>query len=710
MKKKLLSSIAVLAFLAMGVACSNVSSSSAPSSVGGESSVTSSETPSSEAPSSEAPDSSTGGDSSSTGEEYPDATIRFTTGDTVSVEEGYSTAIRASVSTSATNKMVSYTVDDPTIVQLPANTVGSTISIKGLKVGTATITATAVANPNVSVTCTVNVIAGKPTLSQLFTNLQTVDNYTIHTEMTGTGQDGKELTIVEEAQVTDKALIRGYRGPDATSFSSLYSLGQDIGGSRYGLQVADNGEVVYLDYTEDGNVVTAAERAKNSSGFLTADNFTGVGVTSYGSQNTYFVGLAANSPTFFSGFDKRSDNTYTVNGTEDDYASMQAELMLLNSCSQYFTNNVIKTVTDPQTGSYYLTDVASAVETTIEVLGNTDFRVTFTDADLGLTAVSTLTNVGTTTITNVPATYAEDVASLVPVTPELNPDLVKGINALRENNYIRSGSYSFGEGTPSFTMTDYYTPDYMASGILDLASYRQLETYFAGQGVDLSNPLHMGQIFGSMIAYVKPDDKVYMRYVGYAGIENDGTAEARLSYVYSEETPFEIYYVEDPDHPFQANRDQFYQVMSYVGTSEVLSDSYLYAFSDSEEQVFNGVAGFSTDSLEIGVGLASTFGLLEQIMDEMPDVSAFKTVLDFTTDNSTGDVTAATVYIAFSPDGNSFSVFTMSLSGIGTATNNPFNDDVEAMIAGEYVEGGEEETEPTEPTEPTDPEEPDPAE
>lgn len=705
MKKKLLSSIAVLAFLAMGVACSNVSSSSAPSSVGGESSVTSSETSSSEAPSSEAPDSSTGGDSSSTGEEYPDATIRFTTGDTVSVEEGYSTAIRASVSTSATNKMVSYTVDDPTIVQLPANTVGSTISIKGLKVGTATITATAVANPNVSVTCTVNVIAGKPTLSQLFTNLQTVDNYTIHTEMTGTGQDGEELTIVEEAQVTDKALIRGYRGPDATSFSSLYSLGQDVGVSRYGLQVADNGEVVYLDYTEDGNVVTAAERAKNSSGFLTADNFTGVGVTSYGSQNTYFVGLAANSPTFFSGFDKRSDNTYTINGTEDDYASMQAELMLLNSCSQYFTNMVIQTVVDPQTGSYYLTDVASAVETTIEVLGNTDFRVTFTDADLGLTAVSTLTNVGTTTITNVPATYAEDVASLEPVTPELNPDLVKGINALRENNYIRSGSYSFTSlGGPSFTLTDYYTPDYMASSILDLASYRNLNSFMAGYGVDLSDPLQAGDYLGSMVAYVKSDDKVYMRYIGYAGIENDGTAEASLSYVYSEEMPFEIYNVEDPDHPFQANRDEFYQVMSYVGTSEVLDDSYLYAFSDSEEQVFNGVAGFSTDSLEIGVGLASTFGLLEQILEEAPDVSAFKTVLDFTTDNSTGDVTGASIYIAFSTDGNSYSVFQMSLSGIGTATDNPFNDDVVAMIADEYVEGGEEETEPTEP------EEPDPAE
>ena len=508
MKKKLLLSIAALALVAVGVTgCQNDPSSVQPST----------NPPSSVEPSTPAPSTPS----------YPEATVKLNQ-TAITIEVGQRATIRATVTTTDSNRTCDFSVEDSSIVTLPANTSGlSTITVTGKAIGTTTITAAAVANPNSVATVTVTVIAAKPTLPELLTNLSKLDNYTVHAETEGEG-----VKVINEIQVTDKAIVYAASNDEGETFGSIYGTPANEDGSRYGLQVLSDNTVVYLDYDKDGKVINPAERAKDSSGFLTPENFTGAG-SSYGGTNDLFGSLAAINPSYFSD-EKENDNVYEVAGTQDDYDAFMAEMSLLQFTSPTFYNTVIGLEVDSEE-RYYPIDIATGVETTVEVLGDTDFKINFAYGDI-LTSTVTLTKVGETSITHVPSTYATDIASLKSTTPELNPDLVAGVDALKANNYVRSGSYYLTSNQEiTFNLTDYYTEDYLATQILDLAGYRNMIT-LEGYAEILADPVTVyQQALGSAIYYLKEDGKAYFRPVGYKGILTDGTPEATLDYVVGDE-------------------------------------------------------------------------------------------------------------------------------------------------------------------------------
>ena len=659
MKKKLLLSIAALALVAVGVTgCQNDPSSSLPPS----SVQPSTNPPSSVEPSTPAPSTPS----------YPEATVKLNQ-TAITIEVGQRATIRATVTTTDSNRTCDFSVEDSSIVTLPANTSGlSTITVTGKAIGTTTITATAVANPNSVATVTVTVIAAKPTLPELLTNLSKLDNYTVHAETEGEG-----VKVINEIQVTDKAIVYAASNDEGETFGSIYPTPANEDGSRYGLQVLSDNTVVYLDYDKDGKVINPAERAKDSSGFLTPENFTGAG-SSYGGTNDYFGSLAAINPSYYSD-ENENDNVYEVAGTQDGYDAFMAEMSLLQFTSPTFYNTVIRLEVDSE-GMYYPIDIATGVETTVEVLGDTDFKISFAYGDI-LTSTVTLTKVGETSITHVPSTYATDIASLKSTTPELNPDLVAGVDALKANNYVRSGSYYLTSNQEiTFNLTDYYTEDYLATQILDLAGYRNMIT-LEGYAEILADPVTVyQQALGSAIYYLKEDGKAYFRPVGYKGILNDGTPEATLDYVVGDEQALVGTTADGQQVPI--TKENFYIALGYVGSVSAFEGESLYAFSDSEEQVFTGIAGFATDSLAIGVEMAEAFGLLDQILEYYPDTQYFKTILDF--NKTDGKVTSASIYICFSSDNNSFNLFEMTLTNIGSAQENTFDPMIREMIAGTY--------------------------
>ena len=320
------------------------------------------------------------------------------------------------------------------------------------------------------------------------------------------------------------------------------------------------------------------------------------------------------------------------------------------------------------------------IPTTVEVLGDTDFKINFAYGDI-LTSTVTLTKVGETSITHVPSTYATDISSLKSTTPELNSDLVAGVDALKANNYVRSGSYYLTSNQEiTFNLTDYYTEDYLATQILDLAGYRNMIT-LEGYAEILADPVTVyQQALGSAIYYLKEDGKAYFRPVGYKGILNDGTPEATLDYVVGDEQALVGTTADGQQVPI--TKENFYIALGYVGSVSAFEGESLYAFSDSEEQVFEGIAGFATDSLAIGVEMAEAFGLLDQILEYYPDTQYFKTILDF--NKTDGKVTSASIYICFSSDNNSFNLFEMTLTNIGSAQENTFDPMIREMIAGTY--------------------------
>ena len=122
MKKKLLLSIAALALVAVGVTgCQNDPSSSLPPS----SVQPSTNPPSSVEPSTPAPSTPS----------YPEATVKLNQ-PAITIEVGQRATIRATVTTTDSNRTCDFSVEDSSIVTLPANTSGlSTITVTGTITG-----------------------------------------------------------------------------------------------------------------------------------------------------------------------------------------------------------------------------------------------------------------------------------------------------------------------------------------------------------------------------------------------------------------------------------------------------------------------------------------------------------------------------------------------------------------------------------------------
>lgn len=453
MKKGLLLSLAALA-LAGGVTLS---------ACGGGSTSTSSPTSS---------DSTSSETSSSTATPTIDTSITFT--GSSSVEVGATTTIRALYSASAGNSLVNFSVDDATVLQLPSVTENvASISVTGLKVGTAVITATSVEDPLKYNTFTIEVVAARDSLQTALSKIAQYTNYTV------TSRPEDDSLVTDDNTIVLKRVEKGFTLTTAggesiwmqasstalnTGYAGIFGIGLDANG--YGAYLLKDIESASESegYTY-GSYNTTPERIQGDNGFLTADDFAGAGASATAPSDTTFTTLA-NINYAWAPSGKSTNNTYTIEGDDEDYYAAYLECVIWSICDPTGMIGVMRA-----NNNYYYTDAASYITTTATVNadGTVDFKITPKEGTTYMASsdssavsyenpcIATISNVGTTTLDDdTTALLANE--SFVATVPELVDDLKYARAAMLGGDYVREVDY-LGDGSAIYNV--YFTEDYV---------------------------------------------------------------------------------------------------------------------------------------------------------------------------------------------------------------------------------------------------------
>ena len=662
MKKHLLG-IVSLAVLAVGLA-----------SCTGESSLGSS---SNSSISVSTPDSSFTPDSSdSSASDYPEVTISLSTTE-ISLDVGGVLSLRATVAGETEDSTVDFTVDDPTIVSLSTPTGSIRTNVTALAEGTATITATAHCNPNVSATCVVTVSPAKPTLRAQVASLVSAHNYTVTSTYSG---EAMLAELTDTVQLTEDSLIVTSTTSEGTSGiwngKLIYDDDDPLASSSvYGLSVADDGQVFYVAYTESGEFVSPALRAKGGSGYLTAENFDGSG-SSTPIEND-FNSFASFDPSVFTD-EKSTDNTYEIAGDyESDGETLNSDVSVEVGLINAFAPNLYLAAQQAvvgEDGTFYLVDVALLIDTTLEVTDD-GLTMTFESSDLGMTVKSVVSNVGTTTITTAPASFASDVANVEVETPALNSELQAIITAINANDYVNSGNYWFGVEGTNFTATDYYTEDYYISSLTNYAGYQGIATYLELKGEEVT-PENVSSALGSAVFYKGDDGYVKSRQIILTPVTNEEGVTS-LTYVIGEEKNATT------TSGGTVTNDLYYQACGYYSSYGVFNETTFSVFSDEREIFFSSLGStYNSRSYATGELFAQVFGVYDQILRELGgDPAVYATVVDPTIDRQTGACTDVTFYVAFGADtSGSYQLYQFDITGFGEGSDNPLADQLADLL------------------------------
>ena len=374
--------------------------------------------------------------------DYPAVTIELNR-NTIQAEVGGSYTLRATVNSSESinNFMSNFTTDNPEVIEFTTTTSGATnVSFTAKAMGTATITATSVVNPDISASCTVTVGEALPTLPEVFSAINKTHNYTLTATIDGVyaGESGDPVVAHDYTVLTDEAIIQytDIGGEDAAIWTSK------DGNSLYGIGVDTDGYAGYIQYSKSGFVNSPERIISSEGGFLTSENFDGAGLSSPTSGDL-FISLSAINPSYYPS-EKSNNNIYEIVGSNADSElnSVYVEVGLLNAFAPDVYQSLVQQVVGSD-GMYSLLDVVGLYDTSIEVLGTTNFKVTFTIGDA--TVVGTIDKLGTTALSDISTmlpTLETDLSTFTTVVPELNSELEAAADGFEGNNYVQK-IYSF---------------------------------------------------------------------------------------------------------------------------------------------------------------------------------------------------------------------------------------------------------------------------
>jgi hypothetical protein len=342
-----------------------------------------------------------GGESSSTPADVPSTpttTDKITFNGDANVEVGGTLLIRPTIKTSAKNKTFNFSLKDEAndgrYIVLPENKEGVTsITIQGRRQGTATIHVEAVENPAVTLDIPVTVIKAKPTLETLFTNVQTLENYTIEAKLvseddisdasfdyksakplTFTSGSGKEISYEAKTFRTKNAIRSETFGEEGIFADGTAAYGVD--------SVGNAGKLVYDTDAEGKKTgeLKAGTRVRGTSGFLSADDFDGAKANEAPFSDRYFSSFNGVNPSWFSStdYDKSDDNTYTIaydgkEGEENDAYSIIALWQAVDSTGLANYINI--------GGSNKFVDLAKGINIEVDVFGDQDFVLRLSASD-----------------------------------------------------------------------------------------------------------------------------------------------------------------------------------------------------------------------------------------------------------------------------------------------------------------------------------------
>ncbi len=482
MKSKFLLGLSTLVLLGGLFSCTSETSSSTPDSSTLESSI-----------------------SSSVIEVLPDLVISLNR-TSVSMDAGDTYTLRATVVGKAEDLTVTFSVADSSVASLSTTGPATSTTITGLKAGTTTVTATCVANPNVTATCTVTITEARPTPAALFENLNNIRNYTLTSTVTT-----NEGTYKWKTYLTDEALVQYVADEDETFFSPMW-VGFDEDGntldtaSSIGLFVDEDGYAAYISYETSidsqgnlvmGDFIQPGRIISDNGGFLTADNFDGKGVSRPADSNYLYSSLSCIDASYFPD-EKERDNTYEIVGTSNDIYSTHVEYGLLKVFANDILQDVISSVAT--NGTYYLYDVAEAIDTTIEVISSDSFEVTITFGSV--TIIGTISNVGSTSLADVSLipTLASDIAGVTATLPELSRNLQRIADAFKSDNYVQENIVYFYSSSYIETYYEtYYADDYVVM-------------YYGQDYVDTYNSLYGESISPFGLALFVANGTLYSTY------------------------------------------------------------------------------------------------------------------------------------------------------------------------------------------------------
>jgi hypothetical protein len=367
------------------------------------------------------------------------------------VEIGYDVTLTASVvDPNGGDTGVTFTVDHPEFCQLKTSGTNKT-KVCGLTPGKVIVTATCVSDTTVSVTKELEIIKPLPVVLHAIYYVDQLTNYTF----TGSevAEDGTKtvqaITKVADTMITTTDgtgaafYTNGKDGDDKAEY-----LGEALGSDGIAYQMLKN---------QKSGAYVAGEKLKGANGadFLTKDTFLGGGLNSYGPNGTgFFYDLAILNPDWFSNV-KTEDNTYTIEGTDEDKYAAVVETSLFEIIAPKAANAIIKAILN--NGTYTFVDFASKIDTTITVTGHDSYEIAVKTVDDSKNYIGEISAAGETAM-------ADDVKAFFTDKKGTFPALVSELAALK--TAVLADDYKRAiKPTSKYTTsyTEYYTPTYFFS-------------------------------------------------------------------------------------------------------------------------------------------------------------------------------------------------------------------------------------------------------
>lgn len=638
MKKKLFLSIALLAVGATGLAsCANdpstVTSSSGSSSVSVSTSTNN----------------------------YPAATVQLTASSS-EIEVNETTTIRSTILEEVSDTSVNFTIDNTDVLAFDGTNEGvRRVTVKGLKPGTATVTATSVVNPESTASVTITVVEAVPTLADLFENLRENKNYTI--TATATGISGVEGDVTTYIYTTENAIASAYKIGDG-ELSANYALNtddedEDNDIARYGIGIGKDGYGLYLDKNKKtGEFVSPATRVTGGSGFVTKDTLYGEDSVSAFST-PLFYNYGAIDTSWLSSFTKDTSNTYEISVENSGSNLSETELNLM--CANYFFFNLlnptglvvaIRNMTNPTNG-----DIASIPTTTIQAFADNTVVI---DMDCGSYGKvhAVMENIGTTSLDTFDSSINTFLASDKAVSEyEMSTQKKVIWDAVQANNYTSySGkSYYFPSLDPNgqhmFGFYNYYGEDFFGLQFIDDESLADLEKAFPNgkDNYQYASILFVYDNYVIMGTYDLINKEILPLIDENGDLIVDENNQANASFLSLTDNNLGLKTLQDVVNYIVEDSGD-----AYLSSWKAFSSEALFAaFSDTLTEDFTGIKWFGTKSSVIGKDAATRIFSKYSNGDEILNAgSSYVAGLEPTFQGST--LTSLTVYGGVNAGGSKY--------------------------------------------------------
>lgn len=349
------------------------------------------------------------------------------------------------------NNKCTFTSSDESIATVERAENGYIASVRGVKVGSVTITVTPDANPNKHISVALTVVPEKPDLRTALKNIQTLNNYQLNMGDESKGQ----ITNIKQVMFNtpEGVILTDYYGNPVVKDSSNKYI--------YGKLVTSDDKVVYAVKNNSSFVTTNAPIVQAHTGLLTKDNFRGFkDKTVEAFQVGELYTLDAINPEWVTDV-KNADNTYLIDGetVEEDGTPTNMKGAYLETLLWKLVDYESFAKEEKLVGDNFYFDFAKKVETSISVAAFNRITVTIT-VDGDKSYMMEMKNIGTAKLEDDDNGIKDLFANATASEPVLGQNFEAGVTAINTNNYIRANS-TFPDHKTECNFNTYFTPDYV---------------------------------------------------------------------------------------------------------------------------------------------------------------------------------------------------------------------------------------------------------